>query len=114
MTTRGRRSRNTRTILMRFSRVFSTAPSGRVQGLPPADAQQAGGFSGFAGALFRAAAGSSLALCQVQNGGAKAARGHAQQGSAAGLLHIVAMRGNGQNISGRIWAGIDGHGHRSR
>src|ERR1039458_8790874 len=102
MTTRGRSRRRTRTILMRFSRVFSTAPSGRSS----AWRQQARGFSGFAGTLFGAAAGSSFALGEVQNGGAQAARGHAQQGSAAGLFHVVAVGGDGEYIGN--WEISDG------
>ena len=80
-----------------FQGVFDRAV-GQVESLPPAGAQQARGLRGFAGALFGAAAGSGLALGQVENGGAQAARGHAQQGSAAGLFHVVAVRGDGQNV----------------
>ena len=83
-----------------FQGVFDRAV-GQVERLPPAHAQQARSFGGFVGALFRVAAGSGLALCQIQNGSAQAARGHAQQGSPAGLFHIVAMSGYGQNI--RYW-----------
>jgi hypothetical protein len=80
---------------MRFSRVFSTAPSGRSSACrqpTPSSARP----RRLPGALFGAAAGSGLALGQVENGGAQAARRHAQQRSAAGLFHIVAVGGDGQ------------------
>ena len=53
---------------------------------------------GFRSALCSGAAGPRLALGQVQDAGLQAERAHLEQRAAAGLLHIVAMRGNGQNV----------------
>ena len=78
------------------------APSGSVERLTPADAEDACGFFGFAGAVFGGSSGSGFALSQIENGGTEAARGHAQQRAAAGLLHIVAMGGDGQNVGAEI------------
>ena len=80
-----------------LKRVFDRAV-GQVERLAPAHAENARGFFGLAGALFGGAAGSGFALGQIENRGAQAARRHAQQRSAAGLFHVVAMRGDGQNI----------------
>jgi len=80
-----------------FQGVFNRTV-GQIERLTPADAQQASCFSSLAGTIFRAAAGSSLALSQVKDGGAEAARSHAEQGSSTCLLDIVAMCRNSQNI----------------
>ncbi len=55
-----------------FERIFDRSV-GQIERLPPANAQEASGFGGFAGAFFRVAAGSGLALGQIENGGAQAA-----------------------------------------
>ena len=76
----------------------------------PANAQNARGFFRLAGALFRRAASASLALGQIENRSAQTARRHAQQRSAATLLHVVAMRGDGQNVGAKV-EGFSGHGN---
>ena len=95
-----------------FEGVFDGAV-GQVERLAPADAEDAGGFIGFARALVGGAAGSGFALGQIENGGAQAARRHAQQGSAAGLFHVVAVSGNGQNIGAEVGS-LGGHWQSSR
>ena len=72
---------------------------GQVERLAPAHAQQPRRFCGFARAIFGGSARSGFALGQIENRRAQAASSHAQQRPAAGLLHVVAMRGNGQHIS---------------
>ena len=111
ITTRGRSWRSTRDDFDAiFERVCNGAV-GQVERLAPAHAENARGFFGFARTFFGGAAGSGFALGQIENGGAQAARGHAQQGAAAGLLHVVAMSGDGQHI-GRLHIGIVSGGHR--
>ena len=53
----------------------------------------------FLGALVHGAARSHLALCEVEDGGALSALGRLQQRTAAALLYIVAMRGDGENVN---------------
>src|SRR5579862_3314870 len=72
---------------------------------PPADSQDSRGLAGFARAVFDAAACAHFALREVEDGGAIAAPGHLQQRAAASLLHIVAMRGDGQDVG----LGVVGH-----
>ncbi len=70
----------------------------QIERLPPANSQDARCSFGFRGTLCSGAAGPRLALRQVQDAGLQAKRAHLEQRAAAGLLHIVAMRGNGQNV----------------
>jgi hypothetical protein len=48
--------------------------------------------------IFGSAARPHLALRQVENAGATSALCHFEQRSAAGLLNIVTMRGNGEDV----------------
>jgi len=80
---------------------------GQVERLTPANAEQSRGLVGFAGAIFGGAAGSGFTLGEIENGGAQTARRHAQEGAAAGLLHIVAVGGYSENVG--LEGGI-GHG----
>ena len=87
------------------------APSGRSRAWRQPNAKQPGSLIGFAGAVFGGAAGSGFAPGEVEDGGAQATRGHTQEGSAAGLFHIVTVRGNGQHVArgcGRHIAGVGG------
>src|SRR5512133_2522049 len=61
--------------------------------------QDAGGFGSFAGAIVSGAARSHLAASEVENGGALAAFGGFEQRAAAGLLNVVAVSGDGENIN---------------
>ena len=65
---------------------------------PWVTAEDAGRIGSFGGALFRGTARSCFPAGEVENGGADAAGPHAQQRAAAGLFHIVTMRGYGQNF----------------
>jgi hypothetical protein len=67
-----------------------------------ADAQDAGGFFGFAGALIRSAACAGFAPGQIENRRAQAARSHAEQGASAGLFDVVAMSGDGENVGSEV------------
>ena len=78
----------------------------QVERLTPGDAENAGSFGGFTGAVICSASGSRFPLGEVEDGGAEVARGHAQQGSSAGLFHVVAMCGDGEYVDG----GGGGHG----
>jgi hypothetical protein len=42
-------------------------------------------------------------LGQIEDGGAETASGRAEKGSAAGLLDVVAMSGDGQDVGSEIW-----------
>ena len=91
-----------------FKRVCDCAIR-EVERLTPANAENARGFLGLAGAVVGGAASSGFALSQIENGGAQAARSHAQQGSPAGLFHVVAMCGDGQDVGLEIDC-LSGHG----
>src|SRR5882672_6087148 len=80
-----------------FPGVFH-APIGNVQGVAIACSQNSGRVISFASAIIGGSARPHLSLCQVENSGAVAALGHFEQGPAAGLLNVISMRGNGQNI----------------
>src|SRR5438270_9763513 len=72
-----------------------------IKGLAPSDAENSGGFGSFGSSLFGGASRAHLTTSKVENARAAAKCGHLQQSSTTGLLHIVAMRGNGQNIDHR-------------
>ena len=91
-----------------FKRIFDSAVR-EVERLPPANAENARGFFGFAGAIFRGAARAGFALSQIENRRAQAARSHAQQRSSAGLFHVVAMRGDGKDVGAEVDC-LCGHG----
>ncbi len=91
-----------------FKRVGYGAIS-EVERVTPANAEDAGGFFGFTGAIVNTAASAGFALSQIENRGAQATRSHAQQGSAAGLFYVVAMRGDGEDVGFEIDC-LSGHG----
>ena len=72
---------------------------GDVEGFAPIHPQDARRFSGFDRTFVSGAARPPLSLGQVQNGGRDAKGAHAEQSAAAGLLHVVAMGGDGKNVS---------------
>src|SRR6266568_983190 len=102
-------TQNVDNLLPVVESVFDCAV-GQVECIAPAYAQQSGSLGSFAAAIFRGATASGFTSRQIENRSAKAARGHAQQGSAAGLLHIIAMRRNGQHIGGGS-VSTSGRGH---
>ena len=65
---------------------------------PPRRAQYFRCVRSLASAIFGAAPRSHLALGQIENPGAVSALRHLEQRAAAGLLHIVAVSGQGKNI----------------
>jgi hypothetical protein len=69
-----------------------------VECLPPCDFQNSRRLGRLARAIFGRAAGAHFALREVENAGAVAALGHLEQRAAAGLLYIIAMRGEGENV----------------
>jgi hypothetical protein len=75
------------------------AAIGDVEGFAPIHPQDARRFSGFDRTFVSGAARPPLSLGQVQNGGRDAKGAHAEQSAAAGLLHVVAMGGDGKNVS---------------
>src|SRR5947209_20419109 len=72
-----------------------------VERLPPLHAHNVRGVFRLAGAVFRAAPGAHLALSEIENSGSLSALHRFQQRTAARLLYIIAMRGNGEYIEGR-------------
>src|SRR5215471_1305802 len=74
------------------------AAIGNVQGLPESNLEDPGGVGGFTRAVFGGAARPHFALREVEDPGAQSALRHLEQSAAAGLLHVIAMSGNGQDI----------------
>jgi hypothetical protein len=70
-----------------------------IERLTPADSENTGGFVRLAGAIGCGAARAGFALGQIENCRAQTARSHAQEGSSAGLFHVVAMGGDGEDVS---------------
>ena len=76
------------------------APVGHVQRLSPAHTEYPPRFVGFARPVFGGTATAGFPAGQVEDGRTQAARRHAKQSSAAGLLHVVAVRCDGENVGG--------------
>src|SRR5208283_3846774 len=72
--------------------------------------EDASRFVSFARTIFHGATCAHLSLGQIEDGGASTALGHLEQSGAAGLLHVVTMRGDGENVE------VSGfrHGSQSR
>jgi hypothetical protein len=71
---------------------------GKIERFAPGDAEELGCGCGFAGAVLRGAAGAALAAGEIEDGGASAEGAHVKQSSAAGLLYVVAMGCEGEDI----------------
>ena len=69
-----------------------------VERLTPANAEDAGGLVSLACAIVGGAARAGFALGQIENCRAQSARSHAQERSSAGLFHVVAMGGDGEDV----------------
>src|SRR3954454_23894861 len=78
-------------------RVLHT-PVGDVERVAPSHLQDARSFGGFAPAIVGSAARTHLTACQVEDAGAQPALCMLQQRAATGLLYIVAMSGDGENV----------------
>src|SRR3954468_24159423 len=74
------------------------AAIGNVERVTPRHLQDARSFGGFAAAIVSGAARSHLAARQVEDAGARPALCMLQQRAATGLLNIVAMSGDGENV----------------
>ena len=74
------------------------AAVGKIERSSPTDAQNLCCVVGFAGTIFRCAARPHLSLRQVENARALPAPRRFQQRTSAGLLHVVAVSGNGKNV----------------
>ena len=74
------------------------ATVGNIERLAPRNAQDLRSFCSLALAIFGSSARSHLAAGEVENAGAATKVGHLEQGSAAGLFHVITMRGNGKDV----------------
>src|SRR6266852_2669233 len=74
------------------------APVGNIECCAPRNFQNARSFGRLACPVFSRAAGAHFTFCQVQDAGAVSALGHLEQSAAAGLLDIVTMRGESENV----------------
>src|SRR6266850_6142141 len=79
------------------------APVGDVECLPPAHFQDLRSRVGLAGAVFGGAARPQLTLGQIEDAGRMAEARHLEQGSPAGLFHIVAVRGYGKDVDAHFF-----------
>ncbi len=79
------------------------AAIGNIESAPPACAENPCCIGGLAGAILCRAACAQLALRQIENAGPLTALRHLQQRATAGLLYIVTVCGNGENVEGRRW-----------
>ena len=84
-------------LLPIFESVFDAAV-GNVERFAPPDAQNLSRIFGFTRPVLHGAAGSHLAARKIEDGGGAAHLRHLQQRTAAGLLHIVAVSGDGKNV----------------
>jgi hypothetical protein len=64
-------------------------------------------FSRLASPVLCCSACAHFAACQVEDSGAAAALRHFQKRTATGLLYIIAMRGDSQDIKAEIRGGDD-------
>ncbi len=78
-------------------RVFDVAV-GQIERFAVGDVEDARGGLGFRTAFVCGAAGAGLALGEIEDAGAPAARMHGEQRAAAGLLDVVTVRGDGEDI----------------
>ncbi len=64
------------------------------------DAQDGSGFAGFGGALLGGSASAGFSAGEIEDGGGHALRAHSEQSASAGLLHVVTVGGDGENVNG--------------
>src|SRR6266705_6112868 len=69
-----------------------------IKRLPPSDFQYLRSGVGFASAILRRSTCAQLTFSQIKNPGGVAKACHFEQSPAAGLLHVVAVRGNGKYV----------------
>src|SRR5664279_135690 len=80
---------------------------GNIERSPPTDFQDARCLIGLTRPVVNAAAGAHLALREIEDGSAVSALRHLEQRAAAGLLDVVAMGGNGQDVACCALPGYD-------
>src|SRR5664280_3093692 len=89
------------------------AAVGNVESLPPAHFQDAPSLVSLTRPVLDAAACAHLALREVKDCGAVSALRHLEQRAAAGLLDVVAMRGDSEDVA--VWRvrhkGLKPHRH---
>ena len=78
--------------------VFSRRASGKCRLPRHCEQHVLGGDLGFGDALFGRAARAHVAGGEIEHAGAVARFGHADEGAAAGLLHVVGVGGDGQDV----------------
>ncbi len=88
--------------------VFNPA-IGDVQRTTPCDVQDACRFGGLTCAVIGCAAGAHLSARKIENPSAMPQLRHLQQRAAAGLLGIVAVSGNRENVQRHRVIGTSGH-----
>src|SRR5438874_7839507 len=77
------------------------AAIGYIERLAPADAQKFCCLGRFSRPVFSGSARAHFALSQVQDAGTVSALRHLEQRPATGLLNVIAMGGNGQDVERR-------------
>jgi hypothetical protein len=70
----------------------------QVEGFAVGDVEDAGSGSSFGGTVCGSAAGAGFALREVENAGAPAASMHGKQSASAGLLDVIAVGGDGEDV----------------
>ena len=105
--TRTHLSQNVDNLLSILQRVLDRAIR-HIERVTPAHSEQPRRFCGFAGPVFSSTARPGFTACKIEDRSPKPACRHPQQGTPARLLHIIAVRRNGQHISRwriRAWLG---------
>ena len=92
-------SYDTRDLEAIFPGVFD-ASVGDVEGMTILDLENSGGFRGFAGPVFGVASRAHFTTSQVQNSGLTALLCGFEQSPAAGLLNVITMGGDGEDVEG--------------
>ncbi len=101
MTTRGRRRRRTAASLSRLARVFSTLPSGEIEGFAVGYVEDAGGCVRFCFAVGAVPRVPDSPWVRSRMPGAPATGVHGEECAAAGLFDVVAVGGDGEDVDGR-------------
>src|SRR5439155_4354257 len=70
----------------------------KVEGFAVGDIEDACSSRGLCGTMGSGAPGAGFALSKVEDAGAPAVGVHGEERASAGLFHVVAVRGNGENV----------------
>src|SRR5215475_14364008 len=71
-----------------------------IERMPPRNFQNMRRIGGLASSVFRRAASTHFALCEIQNTGAVPPFSHLEQSTAACLFYVIAVRGERENVEG--------------